>query len=213
MLQYHSSRRSTRRVNVFPAPVLAPALPTSLMPRIPARRGTYVVLAAALLILLSACVRWQSVPVSPAPHLPRWVRVTTRDSVQHLIRDARIVDDNILIGQSAGEDGEERPIRLPVTSIAHYGSTRAEWYGVDRGGDPVSRWPHGSRGADRTRVHALSRGTASRMTLPAVDALRRIAGLHRFWWIMRMRSRGLPSGSRSVDAVRCTIQLYALGVC
>jgi hypothetical protein len=76
-------------------------------------------LAAAGVILLAGCVRWQGIPVAPAPSLPRWVRVTTSDSVQRLLEDASVVPGDTLVGRSTGNAGGEQLIRIPATEIAH----------------------------------------------------------------------------------------------
>ena len=79
------------------------------------RRCTPVLLAA---VLLSACVHWESVsPADAPPKLPRWVRVTTRDSVSQLLQNAAFQHDT-LVGH-ASSDAAAPVTRIPGSEIAH----------------------------------------------------------------------------------------------
>jgi hypothetical protein len=79
------------------------------------RRSTPILLAA---VLLSACVHWESVsPVDAPPRLPRWVRVTTRDSLQQLLQDAAFHHDT-LVGRASSDAGATLA-RIPGDEIAH----------------------------------------------------------------------------------------------
>jgi hypothetical protein len=78
-------------------------------------RSTPILLAA---VLLSACVHWESVsPADVPPKLPRWVRVTTRDSVSQLLQNAAFHHDT-LVGQ-ASSDAKAPVTRIPNDEIAH----------------------------------------------------------------------------------------------
>lgn len=71
-----------------------------------------------ILLVGTACVRWQPVPsasVSERP-LPRWVEVTTRDSVHYILKDARVVPGDTLVGLP---DDAASVVRLPLAEIAH----------------------------------------------------------------------------------------------
>ena len=71
-----------------------------------------------VLLLATACVRWQSVPpagISERP-LPRWVQVTTRDSVHYTLEHARVAPGDTLVGRP--EDAAS-VVRLPMADIAH----------------------------------------------------------------------------------------------
>jgi hypothetical protein len=75
-------------------------------------------MAAVCVVLLAGCVRWQPVPAAPTRALPRWVRVTTRDSVRRLLEDAGVVSGDTLVGRSAEDDGGgERMVRIPASEI------------------------------------------------------------------------------------------------
>ena len=79
-------------------------------------------LAAALpyALVVTGCVRWESVPVGDAGArpLPRWVEVTTRDSTHYTLEEARVVPGDTLVGRA--ESGQsELPVRLPLAPIAH----------------------------------------------------------------------------------------------
>jgi hypothetical protein len=74
---------------------------------------------------LTACVQWRPVAAPPAPApaasraavLPRWVRVTTRDSARYLLEDAEFQSDT-LVGQ--GNSDRATPlVRVPAADIAH----------------------------------------------------------------------------------------------
>ena len=68
-------------------------------------------------VLLSACVHWESVsPAEAPPRLPRWVRVTTRDSVHRTLEDAAFHHDT-LVGRMGGDDVAR--VRIPSGEIAH----------------------------------------------------------------------------------------------
>jgi hypothetical protein len=73
--------------------------------------------AAVCVVLLAGCVRWQPLPAAPTRALPRWVRVTTRDSVHRTLEDARVVSGDTLVGRSAEDDGRERTVRIPASEI------------------------------------------------------------------------------------------------
>lgn len=75
---------------------------------------------------VTSCVQWR--PVAPPPataptasaaqRLPRWVRVTTRDSTRYLLEDATFRGDT-LVGQ-ARDDRAPSPLRrVPAADIAH----------------------------------------------------------------------------------------------
>jgi hypothetical protein len=74
---------------------------------------------------LAACVQWRPVAPPPAPALtasrapglPRWVRVTTRDSARYLLEDAEFRGDT-LVGQGS-VDRAAPLVRVPTTDIAH----------------------------------------------------------------------------------------------
>ena len=73
---------------------------------------------SAVLLLGTACVRWQpisSAGVSARP-LPRWVQITTRDSVHYMLEDARVVPGDSLVGRPADASAA---VRLPIAEIAH----------------------------------------------------------------------------------------------
>lgn len=79
------------------------------------RRCTPVLLAA---VLLSACVHWESVsPADAPPKLPRWVRVTTRDSVSQLLENPAFHHDT-LVGH-ASSDATAPVTRIPAGEIVH----------------------------------------------------------------------------------------------
>ena len=82
------------------------------------RLASSVLASSALLLLGTACVRWQ--PVSGADicarPLPRWVQVTMRDSVHYMLRDARVVTGDTLVGDPGTSPSL---VRLPVADIAH----------------------------------------------------------------------------------------------
>jgi hypothetical protein len=70
------------------------------------------------LLLGTACVRWQPVASSDiaARPLPRWVQVTTCDSVHYRLEHARFVPGDSLVGTSVETASS---VRLPVAEIAH----------------------------------------------------------------------------------------------
>jgi len=74
----------------------------------------------SVLLLITGCVRWQSVPVTEvrARPLPRWVQVTTRDSVHYTLQGARVVPGDTLVGNSADAGRDESDVRLPLAAIA-----------------------------------------------------------------------------------------------
>ena len=74
----------------------------------------------SVLLLLDACVRWQSIPVAElsARPLPRWVQVTTRDSTRYTLEGARLLPGDTLVGSPAGDDPQRR-VRLPLAEIAN----------------------------------------------------------------------------------------------
>jgi hypothetical protein len=71
-------------------------------------------LALVAFTMPCACVEWRSVGTPPVASvsLPRFVRVTTRDSGQRLLEDAHFRGDT-LVGRAA--DGEE--VRIPSDGI------------------------------------------------------------------------------------------------
>jgi hypothetical protein len=73
-----------------------------------------------VLLLIAGCAQWQSVPVSEvrARPLPRWVQVTTRDSVHYTLQRARVVPGDTLVGNSADAGQGESDVRLPLAAIA-----------------------------------------------------------------------------------------------
>ena len=70
---------------------------------------------AACLLLLAGCVRWQGVPSGTPTEFPRLVRVTTRDSAQYLLEDAKVVAADTVVGRMEGD----RLVRIPPADIAH----------------------------------------------------------------------------------------------
>ena len=88
-----------------------------------ARRAGRPILAAMLacsVVATGACVRWQSVPpadVTAQPQLPRWVRVTTRDSTHLLLERAGLRGDT-LVGR-ANDDTGAPLARVPMADVAH----------------------------------------------------------------------------------------------
>ena len=82
------------------------------------RRLSSRVLVCTVLLLGTACVRWQRIPsagISARP-LPRWVRITTRDSVHYTLADARVVPGDTLVGRP---EAAASSVRLPLAEIAH----------------------------------------------------------------------------------------------
>jgi hypothetical protein len=82
------------------------------------RLGTNARLLSTVLLLGTACVRWQAVPgpsISARP-LPRWVQVTTRDSAHYMLEDARVVPGDSLVGRPGNAASS---VRLPIAEIAH----------------------------------------------------------------------------------------------
>lgn len=67
----------------------------------------------------AACVQWQPI-APPTARLPRWVRVTTRDSTQFLLEDATFEGDT-LVGRvmDAGRSATPVTVRVPAAAIAH----------------------------------------------------------------------------------------------
>lgn len=87
-------------------------------------RSVWRPVAASILICAvaatSGCVRWQSVPpadLSAQPSLPRWVRVTTRDSTHLLMEHAEFRGDT-LVGR-ASDDAAAPLARIPMVDVAH----------------------------------------------------------------------------------------------
>jgi len=83
-------------------------------------RTVMATILACVLTATSACVRWQTVrpaDMSAQPLLPRWVRVTTRDSTHRLVERAVIRGDT-LIGR-ASDDAGAPLTRIPTADIAH----------------------------------------------------------------------------------------------
>ena len=74
----------------------------------------------SVLLLIAGCAQWQSVPVTEvrARPLPRWVQVTTRDSVHYTLQRARVVPGDTLVGNSADAGKGESDVRLPLAAIA-----------------------------------------------------------------------------------------------
>lgn len=72
-----------------------------------------------MVILAGGCVRWESVPVADvgAGGLPRWVEVTTRDSVHHTLEGARLLPGDTIVGRSADAAPDAPPVRIPVSEI------------------------------------------------------------------------------------------------
>jgi hypothetical protein len=73
---------------------------------------------STVLLLGGGCVRWQPISrasVSARP-LPRWVQLTTRDSVHYMLEDARVTPGDTLVGRPADA---ARSVRLPLAEIAH----------------------------------------------------------------------------------------------
>ena len=70
------------------------------------------------LLLGTGCVRWQTIPNGgiSARALPRWVQLTTRDSVHYMLEDARIVAGDTLVGRP---EHAATSVRLPLAEIAH----------------------------------------------------------------------------------------------
>lgn len=83
------------------------------------RSPRHLSLALAWVVLCTGCVQWRSVPVAASPSLPRWVRVTTRDSVQRVLRDARVIAGDTLVGELAGGQRGAEVVRIPAVEIAH----------------------------------------------------------------------------------------------
>lgn len=93
-------------------------------------RGLLCVAVVTCSWLAAGCVRWQPVAApepssatADAPVLPRWVRVTTRDSTRYLLEDAAFRGDT-LVGRArdASSDSgvaEVSLVRVPATNIAH----------------------------------------------------------------------------------------------
>lgn len=80
--------------------------------------GLRTLLVSTVLLLSTACVRWQpvsSVAIAARP-LPRWVKVTMRDSAQYRLEHAQVVPGDTLVGDSAATASA---VRLPVAEIAH----------------------------------------------------------------------------------------------
>lgn len=94
----------------------------NIMPRM-LRCAWRAVVTAALACTVpatTACVRWQSVPpaeVSARPPLPRWLRVTKRDSTRLLLEQAQLRGDT-LIGR-ASDDAGDPLARIPMADVAH----------------------------------------------------------------------------------------------
>ena len=74
---------------------------------------------SAVGLLTGGCVRWQAVsPTADASMpLPRWVRVTTRDSSHYLLERAAFRHDT-LVGRASDEPGIPAA-RIPAGDIAH----------------------------------------------------------------------------------------------
>jgi hypothetical protein len=80
--------------------------------------GTGRLLLSTLFLLGTACVRWQPIPsadVSTRP-LPRFVQLTTRDSVHYMLEEAHVVRGDTLVGRSTDDAPS---VRLPIGEIAH----------------------------------------------------------------------------------------------
>ena len=82
------------------------------------------VACAVCALCFVACVQWQPVVPPPEPgaaaRLPRWVRVTTRDSARYLLESAAFRGDT-LVGRAAdaGETAAAALVRVPAANIAH----------------------------------------------------------------------------------------------
>lgn len=57
--------------------------------------------------------------MAQAPLLPRWVRVTTRDSVRQLLHDARVIAGDTLRAHLAENAKGAEVVRIPAAEIAH----------------------------------------------------------------------------------------------
>ena len=80
--------------------------------------GTRALVLITVLVLGTGCVRWQPISgagISARP-LPRWVQLTTRDSVHYMLEDARVVPGDTLLGRP---ENAASPVRLPIADIAH----------------------------------------------------------------------------------------------
>lgn len=74
--------------------------------------------SASIALACTSCVRWQPAAVTAGASLPRFVQVTTRDSLRLVLENAAVVPGDTLVGQSADGEGV-RVVRLAAAAIAH----------------------------------------------------------------------------------------------